>query len=74
MADGVLRITAAARALKVEEPGLAPEIDAWLGAVEAADRYGEFLASLPLFFARAWKARYLPLAGRPNRGSGGLPF
>ena len=65
-ADGVLRLSHAARALAVEEPALAAEIDAWLQVVEAAAQHQEFAASLPLFFARAWKERYLPLSGRPS--------
>jgi ubiquinone/menaquinone biosynthesis C-methylase UbiE len=74
IADGILRISSAARALAEEEPAWAAEIDAWLQAVEAAAQHGEFLASLPLFFARAWKERYQPLSGRPHQGSGSLPF
>ena len=63
-ADAILRLSVAARAMAKSQPAWASEIDAWLKAVEAATQHGEFLASLPLVFARAWKERYVPLAGR----------
>ncbi|SRR5579871_331321 len=63
-ADKILRLSVAARALAQAQPAWKGEIDAWLRALEAATRHGEFLASLPLVFARAWKEWYVPLAGR----------
>jgi SAM-dependent methyltransferase len=63
-ADAILRLSVAAHALAKAQPAWASEIDAWLKACEAATQHGEFLASLPLVFARAWKERYVPLAGR----------
>jgi SAM-dependent methyltransferase len=63
-ADTILRLSVAARALAQAQPAWKSEIDAWLKSVEAATRHGEFLANLPVVFARAWKERYVPLAGR----------
>src|SRR5262249_50830193 len=55
MADGILRLSSAARALAEAQPGWAVEIDAWLDVLKAATQHSEFLASLPLVFGRAWK-------------------
>lgn len=74
LADAVMRITAAARALSETQPAWAVEIASWLGALEAAAQHGEFLASLPLVFVRAWKERYVPLSGRPSQGGEASPF
>ncbi len=68
-ADTILRLAVTAQARRdweraQSQPALAEEIDAWLEAVKNATRHGEFLASLPVVFARAWKERYVPLAGR----------
>jgi ubiquinone/menaquinone biosynthesis C-methylase UbiE len=53
--DAVLQLTTAAQALAQERPHLAREIEMWLQAVNAADARGEFLATMPLFFASARK-------------------
>jgi ubiquinone/menaquinone biosynthesis C-methylase UbiE len=74
LADAVMRITAAARALVKAEPVWTAEIAAWLQAVEAAAKHEEFLASLPLVIVRAWKERYVPLSGRPSQGGTTSPF
>lgn len=68
LADAVMRISASARMLVAAEPAWDAEIDAWLRSIATAARHGEFLASLPLIFVRAWKERYIPLSGRPSQG------
>ena len=55
--DAVCQISRAARACILEDPTCASEIEAWLQAVEVADRQEEFLASVPLFFAFARKSQ-----------------
>jgi ubiquinone/menaquinone biosynthesis C-methylase UbiE len=55
VADALLMLTQLALGLGQELPALASEITAWLKAIERAADWGEFLASIQLFFASARK-------------------
>jgi hypothetical protein len=57
VADMVCLIGAAARYCTQEDPSCSEEMEAWLLTLEVADLQGEFLASIPLFFAVARKGR-----------------
>jgi ubiquinone/menaquinone biosynthesis C-methylase UbiE len=72
-ADRILRLSSAAQAFSAAYPAWGREVAGWLEAMKKAAAHGEFLAALPLFFARAWKEFYLPLSGRPRSGTGKLP-
>jgi ubiquinone/menaquinone biosynthesis C-methylase UbiE len=54
-AEGVLQLSNLAEALIKEAPTRTDEINAWLQAIRAAAARGEFLACVPLYFARARK-------------------
>lgn len=73
-ADRILRLSLAAKGLAAAYPAWTTEVTGWLETMKKATQHGEFLAALPLFFARAWKEWYLPLSGRPRAGTGKLPF
>ena len=54
--DVVCLVSTTARACMQEDPTCVDEIEAWLHALQVADRQHEFLASIPLFFAFARKS------------------
>jgi SAM-dependent methyltransferase len=55
--DVVCQVSATARACVRQDPTCADEVEAWLHALEVADRQEEFLACVPLFFALARKSQ-----------------